>query len=204
MENGVLDMMIKKWARLRKEEAKRIDPENAEVRWWSKGFVDVPGIDIDPEIGEQISDQGEYCFARNPGSDIWLGLGELPRETQRRLWSRRKVELYEASLDSLMDDGSGLTARQWLQVRKDEGERIDPETAEVHWTYVVDGDPYGLGLEVDQTDVQVGRGYFARNPGSEIWVRFGDLPEQTRSKLWEKHSSKLAFPAGLPLRRSET
>ena len=42
----------------------------------------------------------------------------------------------------------------------------------------------------------VGRVYFARSPGSDVWVNFYDLPEATRDALWEKHGSKLAFPAG--------
>jgi hypothetical protein len=33
--------------------------------------------------------------------------------------------------------------------------------------------------------------------GSDMWVWFGDLPDTTRNALWEKHKSKLAFPAGL-------
>ena len=30
-----------------------------------------------------------------------------------------------------------------------------------------------------------------------MWVHFGDLPEATCEALWKKHSSQLAFPAGL-------
>ena len=33
--------------------------------------------------------------------------------------------------------------------------------------------------------------------GSDIWVHFRDLPDETRDALWEKHKSQLAFPAGL-------
>src|SRR5947208_16977380 len=28
-----------------------------------------------------------------------------------------------------------------------------------------------------------------------VWINFGDLPEATQNKLWEKHKPKLAFPA---------
>ena len=185
--------------KIRKEEAQRINPDNAEVRWWSKGFMGVPGLDIDPEIAEYLSGEVEHCFARNPGSEIWVGLGELPRETQRRVWEMRRSELHEAFLDTPMHDGSGLTIRQWLQVRKDEAMRIDPETAEVHWSYEQAFDPYRVGFKLPDVWRCVGREYFARNPGSDIWVVFQDLPEGTRNKLWEMHSSKLAFPAGLPV-----
>ena len=70
-------------------------------------------------------------------------------------------------------------------LRKAVGLQIDPETAEVEWTYA------------QEEYQQVGREYFARSPGSDVWVWFGDLPEATQTALWEKHRSKLAFPAGL-------
>jgi hypothetical protein len=40
---------------------------------------------------------------------------------------------------------------------------------------------------------QIGRDYFARSPGSDLWIWFGDLPEATRNALWEKRESKLAW-----------
>ena len=60
-------------------------------------------------------------------------------------------------------------------------------------------DPYGVDPELPEEYWQVGREYFARSPGSDVWVWFGDLPDATRDALWEKHKAKLAFPAGLEL-----
>ena len=89
-----------------------------------------------------------------------------------------------------------LTIEQWLQVRKEAGQQIDPETAEVEWVYAQTLDPYGVYPDLPEECKQVGREYFARSPGSEIWVWFGDLPDETRETLWEMHGSKLAaFPA---------
>ena len=59
-------------------------------------------------------------------------------------------------------------------------------------------DPYGVIRDFPKALLQVGRIYFARAPGSDIWVEFGDLPESVREELWEMHRHKLAFPAGLP------
>ena len=87
---------------------------------------------------------------------------------------------------------------QWLAVRKDIGLKIDPKTAEVDWTYAQTLDPYGVGPELPEEYQQVGRAYFARSPGGDIWVWFGDLPEAIRDALWQKHKRKLAFPAELP------
>jgi hypothetical protein len=49
-----------------------------------------------------------------------------------------------------------------------------------NWGQVLD--PYGLW---DPTDVEdcVGRNYFARSLGSEVWVEFGDLPDAVRDRL---------------------
>jgi hypothetical protein len=87
--------------------------------------------------------------------------------------------------------------QQWLASRKEAGLKIDPETAEVHWEYGQVMDPYGVYSDLPEECQQVGRQYFARSPGSEIWVHLRDLPDETRHALWEKHKSQLAFPAGL-------
>jgi hypothetical protein len=88
---------------------------------------------------------------------------------------------------------------EWLAIRKEEGRKINPETAEVDWIYADPSDPYGVldEWELPEEWQCVGREYFARSPGSEIWVEFGDLPDETRDKLWKRHGHKLAFPAGL-------
>jgi hypothetical protein len=103
--------------------------------------------------------------------------------------------------DKQMDDPTLVddeTAReQWLAVRKEAGLLIDPETAEVEWTYALTLDPYGIYPDLPEELQQVGREYFARSPGSNVWVQFGDVPEATRDALWEKHKAKLAFPAGM-------
>jgi hypothetical protein len=83
------------------------------------------------------------------------------------------------------------------QRRKAAGLQIDPETAEVEWTYAQTLDPYGDDPNLPEEYRQVGREYFARSPKSDAWVWFGDLPEATRDALWNKHKSQLAFPAGL-------
>jgi hypothetical protein len=89
-----------------------------------------------------------------------------------------------------------MTVEQWLAIRKEAGRHIDPETAEVEWTYVLILDPYGVNPDLPEEYKQVGRQYFARSPGSDVWVWFGDLPEATLSALWEKPEKKLEFPAG--------
>ena len=66
---------------------------------------------------------------------------------------------------------------QWLVVRKEAGLKINPKTAEVDAQTL---DPYGVYPDLPEECQQVGREYFARSPGSDIWVHFHDLPEETR------------------------
>jgi hypothetical protein len=100
-------------------------------------------------------------------------------------------------------DADEMSVEQWLAVRKEAGVQIDPVTAEVYWTYGLTLDPYGIFPELPEECQVVGREYFARSPGSDIWVNFRDLPDATREALWEKHKGKLAFPAGLALESLE-
>ena len=90
-----------------------------------------------------------------------------------------------------------IELEKWLEIRKKAGRKIDPETAEVQWAYVYEFDPYGIDPELPEECWQVGRQYFARSPGSDIWVWFGDLPATTQDALWDKHKASLVFPAGL-------
>jgi hypothetical protein len=91
----------------------------------------------------------------------------------------------------------GVTVKYLDALRKAVGLQMDPETAEVEWIYAQTLNPYGDDLDLPEEYQQVGREYFARSPGSDLWINFGHLPEATQTKLWEKHKSKLAFPAGL-------
>jgi hypothetical protein len=90
-----------------------------------------------------------------------------------------------------------LTLEEWEAWRRAAGLHVDPETAEVLWNYTQVVDPYGIWPDIPEECDCVGRSYFARSPGMDVWVEFGDLPDATREALWEKHKSQLAFPAGL-------
>jgi hypothetical protein len=81
-----------------------------------------------------------------------------------------------------------LTDEEWLKIRKEAGLRIDPETAEVIWVSEYTLDPYGLYPDLPEEFRQVTIEEFARSPGSDIWVWFGDLPDGVAKKLWEMHS----------------
>jgi hypothetical protein len=59
---------------------------------------------------------------------------------------------------------------EFHSIRKEAGRNIDPTTAEVDWIYAQTLDPYGIDPDLPEEYQQVGREYFARAPGSDIWV----------------------------------
>src|SRR5450759_4558611 len=71
-----------------------------------------------------------------------------------------------------------ITVGEWIAIR-DAGRKIDPETAKVCCRYTLIIDPYGIDPDLPKECEQVRRDYFARAPGSDIWVGFGDLPKAT-------------------------
>jgi hypothetical protein len=89
------------------------------------------------------------------------------------------------TIPSRKSEKSQLAKEQWLALRKDAGLKIDPETAEVFWVHGQVCDPYGL---CDLTDEErcIGRNYFARSPGSNVWVCFDDLPDAVCDRLWAR------------------
>jgi hypothetical protein len=103
----------------------------------------------------------------------------------------------DATMTNQQKEMKAEEVEKWLATRKEAGLHIDPETAEVDRDYAQILDPYGVRPDLPEECDQVGRVYFARSPGSDIWVEFGDLPKATRDALWKKHKRKLAFPAGL-------
>jgi len=163
---------IEKWLAIRKEEGRKIDPETAEVKW------DYAATGDPYRIRSPIH---THYFARSRGSDIWVWFGDLPDATRDALWGKKPVK----SPDQIN--------QEWLATRKEAGPKIDPETAEVMWVYAQTLDPYGIDPELPPELEQVGREYFARSPGSDVWVLFDDLPRNVRDALWTKHKRELAF-----------
>ena len=66
-----------------------------------------------------------------------------------------------------------------LAARKRAALEIDPLTAKVMWTYGYESDPYDVHRDLADEEKCVGRVYFARKPGSDIWVAYRDLPKET-------------------------
>ncbi len=74
---------------------------------------------------------------------------------------------------------------EFLRIRKEAGKLIDPERAQC---FIIEDDitdPYGVrGYSPDES--VCGRLYYAKNPGSEIWVEFHDIQRGIRDKLFRR------------------
>jgi hypothetical protein len=76
--------------------------------------------------------------------------------------------------------------KKFYSERREAGLKIDPATAEIFWHWAQILDPYGIDPDMPKENSCIGRVYFARSPESEGWVEFGDLPDATETKLWER------------------
>ncbi len=74
----------------------------------------------------------------------------------------------------------------WLAIRKEAGNKIDPETAEVMKDKCYTTDPYGVYSDLTEEEKQIGNCFFARSADSGVWVSFRDLPGATAAALWER------------------
>jgi hypothetical protein len=72
------------WLAVRKEAAKQIDPDTAEVFWKYCTIGDPYGI-RPPLEGR---DSARHYFARAPDSDVWVSFDDLPDEVCQALHSR--------------------------------------------------------------------------------------------------------------------
>ena len=148
------------------------------------------------EIQDWLAEE-EEAIPHEVEHRIRLLLKALPNKSNAELAELAMVD--EAAVAKLRAEAAAAeqAIQEWLAIRKEAGRHIDPETAEVLWHYVQVMDPYGVDPDLPDEYHCVGRGYFARSPGSDVWVDFGDLPVSIRDALWEKHKSQLAFAAGL-------
>jgi len=144
------------------EAGRHIDPATAEVGWDC-----IEWIDHAPPPEETYGNR--IYFARAPGSDIWVSFRDLPADTRDALLARQRSR--------------DLEAEQFLVMIK---EQIDPATAEIDSFYADYFDTCGEGNPFGFRDF--GMEYFARSPGSDIWVAFRDLPADTRRALESRMS----------------
>src|SRR5262245_39724516 len=79
------------WLAIRKEAAKEIDPETAEVMWAYGYSCDPYGIGPEPQ-GDERQIQRHY-FACSPENDIWVCFRDLPDATCAALMEKHEKKL---------------------------------------------------------------------------------------------------------------
>ena len=47
-------------------------------------------------------------------------------------------------------------------------------------------DPHGVDPDLPEEYSCLGRLYFVRSPGSDVWVSFYDLPQPIVDRIWER------------------
>jgi hypothetical protein len=88
-------------------------------------------------------------------------------------------------LEERTDCEESAATNEWLAIRKAEALKIDPETAEVIWEWGYGVDPYGVVQDLPDECKCIGREYYARAPGSDVWVSCHDLPAEIVGKMPE-------------------
>src|SRR5262245_56574017 len=79
----------KQWLSVRLEEGLKIDPDTAEVSWAHGSVRDPYGLyDLTYEEDSIV----QNCFARSPGSDVWVSVCDLPKAACNRLLARVSAE----------------------------------------------------------------------------------------------------------------
>jgi len=107
---------------------------------------------------------------------------EMPRATAEEIAQKVIIKVKNPPSDEEIE--KAREKEEWLRIRREEALRIDAQTAEVFWIHAYGLDPYGVEPDLPPEYQQVGREYFARRPGCEIWVSFHDLPKATCEALW--------------------
>ena len=136
-------------------------------------------------LGVRINDAGCVTGFERAWNGVWGNveriLSVVSEAFETKFFSYREPEYYGLYRE---EERAAWRSKQtdiekWLAIRKAEALKIDPDTAEVGWEYGQTLDPYGVCPDLPEEYQQVGREYFARAPGSEVWVHFGDLPKET-------------------------
>jgi len=117
---------------------------------------------------------GRNYFARSPGG-VWVAFDDLPGPTYERLKARIAAGGVPDAYRIYRWERDGTTREEqierWLVARREEGARIDPETAEVTFWSGQSLDPYGIYLKEEVPEEERGRivrHYFARSPGGGV------------------------------------
>jgi hypothetical protein len=132
---------------------------------------------------------------KNNSTETAAGAPEAPQNEYEYFYTvAKKYPLQRPKLPPNEEAEYLRRLKEFRERRREAGRKIDPETAEVVVTYGDTSDPYEIDPLLPEEWRQGGRNYFARFPGSDIWVEFGDLPAATADALGNKKPSNGELP----------
>jgi hypothetical protein len=105
-----------------------------------------------------------------------------------------RFQIEVAFIDAIMDHEWAdqimpeAEIKKFYAIRKKEGRKINPETAEFLRTCIGATDPYGLFPERPYDTLWPGK--FLSESGSDVWVFEGDLPGATLKAIRKKWDSE--------------
>jgi hypothetical protein len=93
---------IEQWLAIRKEAALKIDPETAEVQSYRGLDLDPYGVLDEWELPDEFRQIGWLCWARSPGSDIWVSSYDLPDTVRERISAKHRPKTaFPAGLEGM-------------------------------------------------------------------------------------------------------
>jgi hypothetical protein len=142
---------------------------------WEMVFIDPallePAISNEPKTVLEADKKNEP--KKLPGTDI---------KKYQRLF--RELSGVEERL-AMKVPGTDMSIGQYLAIRKEEGLKIDPATADICQSSVYIFDPYDIDPTLDRKYAPFDRDLFVRGLGSDIWVHEEDLPKETWKAICE-------------------
>jgi hypothetical protein len=148
----------------------------------------------DPAI-EQATEEREFALSmllghptpeNYPGGMTEAQMHEIIAERIKKLREADQALVAAISPYGTLTPEQDAEIEEFLASVKAEALLIDPTTAEIRWEYGQTMDPYGVDPDLPDYMQQVQRNRFARRPGSDIWVWFGDLPSSVVDALYER------------------
>ncbi len=168
-----------------------------------------PGEISREELRKAVTLLYEFCDC---GREYSGRLGEYRRVLTARTWdfSKDEIDRYLSTCEQYFADDDpywrsasngnaeeleGMEIREWLAIRREEALKIDPENVEMCRHYRYNGDPYFVDPNCPEEWCYLDKAYFVSTHGSEMWVWDGDLPEETRKRIWNRPLKPVSSPA---------
>jgi len=115
------------------------------------------------------------------------GIEPLTPSMSRERSSQKLNKISRCSFSCRNKQIDGIPVKEWLEMRTEAALKIDPETALILRSHVCPSSPYGTYSKIPEHCEEIFDDYYARSPGSDVWVYAGDLPKEVARALEKRH-----------------